>query len=124
MQIDFALQELGNLYRKGKEKENRNVQIPGEGVAPMSQLRDIENETFYLLIFRNGANRSPIFCVCSLFGKLASSSFSMQHSLCCCPLALSAYMTGLQCRGRSVQRGFVFKSGVRLQSPATFAHKC
>lgn len=85
-----------DLCGEEKEKENRNVQIPGEGVAPTSQLWQRKRATFSLLIFSNGANRSPISCVCSLSGKLASSLFSMWHSLCCHPLALSAYMTGLE----------------------------
>lgn len=113
MQIDFTLRELSDLYRE----ENRNVQIPGEGVAPMSQLRQRKWETFSLLIFSNGANRSPIFCGCSLSAKLASSSSSMWHSLFVTPSLSQHIWRDLSCRGYTVQSGFVFKSRVQLQSP-------
>lgn len=44
MQIDFTPKELGGLYREGKRKKNWMVQIPGEGVAPMSEFRQRNEE--------------------------------------------------------------------------------
>lgn len=66
MQIDFTLRELGDLYRKGKEKENWNVQIPERELrrCPNYSKENERHFTFWYLVMEQIAPPSSVFVYC------------------------------------------------------------